>query len=99
MQQTEYRAYVQREFNRDGWLLQIGGLHYRGRADVLRSDGTWETIEDGHMATGPTGIFLPRDSWQAIQNLVHPPMDIKYLEEALKIERARLDNVLGKLLP
>lgn len=95
---TEYRAHVERSFQADGYTLYVAGPRMGGRSDVLRSDGSWEPVLAGEMASGPLGIYLPRDAWQAIQDLVNPPLDLKYLQEALEVERNRVNDVLSKLL-
>lgn len=96
---TEFRAFVERERGADGYRLHLLGPRGGRRADILRSDGSWESVEEGQMASGETGIFLPRDAWQAVMALVNPPADLKYLEDALAVERARVDAVLKELLP
>jgi hypothetical protein len=67
------------------------------RIDINLEDGTWQTIDADVVEPANAGWVLPRGGWEAIVALIEPDAskgEIQRLEEALTIERARVDRML-----
>ena len=68
-----------------------------GRYEVVCNDGTITTVEDGAAPPENAGILLPPGVWAAICEIAvpsHGAAEVKRLEDALAVERARVDRVL-----
>jgi hypothetical protein len=74
------------------------------RVEYLRSDGLWQSVEEGSAPGVEVGIELPRASIEAIAVAVqewqghtsHADTEARVLREALDIERARVDRALAR---
>lgn len=99
MNRYGYRAQIQQRPGFDGKELFLWRPGARGTVDVMcGQDVMWRTIDEGQVFPDVAGIALPIDAWDAIAELVHPPIDLTALKDNLATERARVDQVLGKLL-
>jgi hypothetical protein len=98
---SDVRVYVENALTRgfDGHYLYIvsRGQH---SSDVLLSNGEWYTVhgEGGVEPPRALGLFLPGAVWPAIVEYASPGpsrAEISRLEEALAVERGRVDRILA----
>lgn len=96
-----WRAKFTEEFVRDGWTLHLWRNTSHG-IEVARGELTIEVARDGAEAVGlPSGIYLPHDAYSAIASAIDPPAhaaELRRLEEALGLERERVNRVLDASL-
>lgn len=69
------------------------------KLDVMCEDGTIQTIDEGVMEPPNAGWAIPSQALAAVAEVFHPyaghKVEVKRLEEALEVERRRVDRVLG----
>lgn len=98
-----YQARVVEEFFTGGHRLHIWRRRPDGQVDTLREDGTWTTVDPSIVVPDTAGLRLPAGAWQAICEHATPPGpsagEVARLEEALAVERSRVDRTLAAFLP
>lgn len=92
------RAHVAEVFELDGHRLFLLEELDGGARRVLMADGTWRRVESyPAMLPEGAGLPLPNGAWRAIAELAAPMAtagEVRRLEEALELERARVEHVL-----
>lgn len=90
----------------DDWPMQTKRLLLavdRGeRIDYLMDNGTWQSADAHEVTPGGAGLVLPNGAWEAICAIATPGVsrqELAHVQEALLIERARVDRVLTAHLP
>jgi hypothetical protein len=101
-----WRAAVERQWHMDGHRLfmwrQISATE---NLTVVSPAGGLEmtTYPRGAVPPDGAGIFLPEDTWEALVHFARPfgesAGEIRVLREAIDVERARIDDALGRLIP
>ena len=94
-----WRAGLEPSFARDGSTLHLIGSWSPGKVAMLMDDGSFQHHDEG-TAPDNAGIFLPRAAVKALVESLAPDAtagEIGRLEEALKIERARVDQILANV--
>ena len=70
------------------------------RSEWLLDDGSWLITEQGVVAPPNAGLRLPEEAVDAMAEALHPraghKVEVTRLEEALAVERERVDRVLAK---
>lgn len=73
-----------------------------GFTEVRCEDGTIVRVGEGAMFPPNAGLVLLNDEWEAIERAVSPAAhdaELRRVEEALTVERGRVDAVLATLTP
>lgn len=97
-----YRARVLDEMYTGGHRLHLFRELPDGRAETLLEDGSWQVVDPTHVTPSAAGLILPAGAWDAICELATPPGptpgEVARLEEALTVERSRVDRTLTAFL-
>lgn len=96
-----HEAVIQHEPGRDAHRLFLFERSY-GRATVLMEDGSWRDIPEHERFPEGVGLVVPSWVGKTLEAYFTqaPATDgeIRRLEDALAVERARVEQVLGRLL-
>ncbi len=97
-----YRARAIDDMYTGGHRLYLFRELADGRAETLLEDGSWQVFDPMAVPPQNAGILLPTGGWNAIREHATPPGptpgEVARLEEALTVERARVDRTLAAFL-
>ena len=96
-----WRAHV--EERADDFVRGLVRLHLwrhmpDGAVEVLVEGGLVHRVSEGERFPDGAGLVLTSDQWSAIEALVEPQAhnaELRRVEEALHVERARVDRILA----
>lgn len=95
----DVHANVVEDLMLDGHRLLVG-IDQGDQTAYLRNDGTWVRTDRHAAMPSDAGLALPRGVWDAICAIAvpsHGAAEVRRLEEALAVERHRVDFALGLL--
>lgn len=98
----DFRVHLIDDWTVDGTKLALIRFYGRERSAILTADGTWHMYDhDGTSPDVELPVF-PRGALEAIAEAVKPgpaKAELARLEDALRVERERVDRTLERLTP
>jgi hypothetical protein len=96
-----FRVRVDKDFatNRDRLLIgrQFPGQPFEA---LIATGAEWRPTNPAHATRDDAGLWLPGGAWDAIRDYAHPGpsrAEVARLEEALAVERKRVDMLLARI--
>lgn len=92
-----WRAQIVTEPMMDARRLLVFRYSGSGSEIMLNTEPAFQQFDSGAPLPSPAGLLLPTDMWDAIVEAASPAphgVEIARLEEALKVERDRVDALL-----